>query len=660
MYKNLFSRVFLLKFNVVSRGANGKGVSMLGKVTVCVLLMLLAIGYGQVLFSGARAVPKMLGYQGFLTDGTGVPIDDSLDMTFRIMDAETNGSEWWAETQTRVPVEDGSFSVLLGSVNEIPDTAFTQGIERWLEMIIDGTDTLQPRTRIASAAYAYTATFSDTAEYAKNAAADNDWTRGTPDSVLFTKNFVGIARGGAGNTFYGDSVHTHVCLGVSSHTGDPFLEDTCLYCTVSGGKYNSAEHSYSAVGGGYSNHAYGRYTTVAGGNNNIAYAISGTVGGGEDNMAWKSFATVSGGQDNTALADCATVGGGVDNVAMSDGATVGGGEQNRADGYGATVAGGYRDTASDEYAAVCGGYGNAASGGWAVVCGGLRNAASGSEATVSGGIDNSATDNYATVAGGYENTASTLYATVGGGSNNTASSIRAVVGGGSSNAASGGYSTVAGGFQDTSSGSYSFTVGDASKASHTNSAAFNGQATTASGQTRVGTISKAAGTFTIDHPLDPMNKILNHYFVESPEMVLIYRGSVKIGADGMAVVHLPEYYDALNKNPLIQLTGVGTSNVYIVENVNGNSFIIGGNVDTEVHWTVTAERTDQSAEITKIIMPVEQLKEGELAGRSLDDDFLATTMSQLEEMGRADGFRFRTTRGQQKYENSKARFIENR
>jgi hypothetical protein len=47
---------------------------------------------------------------------------------------------------------------------------------------------------------------------------------------------------------------------------------------------------------------------------------------------------------------------------------------------------------------------------------------------------------------------------------------------------------------------------------------------------------------------------------------------------------------------------------------------------------------------------VEQPKEGELAGHSLDDDFLATTRSQLERMGKADEFEFRTPAGQEKYE----------
>lgn len=36
--------------------------------------------------------------------------------------------------------------------------------------------------------------------------------------------------------------------------------------------------------------------------------------------------------------------------------------------------------------------------------------------------------------------------------------------------------------------------------------------------TVAGTLSKSAGSFTIDHPLDPANKYLSHCFVESPDM----------------------------------------------------------------------------------------------------------------------------------------------
>jgi len=60
---------------------------MLRKVLFCVFFIILAAGYsrvGEVVFRGARSVPKMLNYQGYLTDTLGSPIDDSLDMTFKI------------------------------------------------------------------------------------------------------------------------------------------------------------------------------------------------------------------------------------------------------------------------------------------------------------------------------------------------------------------------------------------------------------------------------------------------------------------------------------------------------------------------------------------------------------------------------------------------
>ncbi|KPL18387.1 MAG: hypothetical protein AMJ92_08075 [candidate division Zixibacteria bacterium SM23_81] len=451
----------------------------------------------------------------------------------------------------------------------------------------------------ASDGYVLTSDGSGVGSWQTPSATDNDWVRSTPDSVLFTAHLLGIARGGAGNRLYGDEVHTHINFGITCTTGTSGENDS--YCTIGGGICNSA-------------------------------------GAG---------ATVAGGYHNAARDYWATVGGGVDNTASGGVATVGGGNSNTASGDYAIVSGGYNNTAGGADATVGGGYFNAANGDWSTVGGGAQNTASGADATVGGGESNTASDQYATVGGGASNTASYLAATVGGGEFNLASGYAATVGGG---------------YRDTSAAGYSFTVGSYSMvaADYSNSVAFNGQTATASGQTRVGTISKASGTFTIDHPLDPTDKILNHYFVESPEMVLIYRGAATIGADSRAEVHLPDYFDALNQNPMVQLTGVGTAEVvYVAEKVKGNRFVIGGKPGTEVYWTVTAERKDQSAEITKILMPVEQPKDGSLAGRSLDDDFLATTMMQLERMGQADMFDFRTQRGRARYEDSR-RAIENR
>jgi hypothetical protein len=186
--------------------------------------------------------------------------------------------------------------------------------------------------------------------------------------------------------------------------------------------------------------------------------------------------------------------------------------------------------------------------------------------------------------------------------------------------------------------------------SYTNSAAFNGQRATASNQTRVGALSKASGTFTIDHPLDPYGKILNHYFIEGPEMLNIYRGAAVLDANGRAAVTLPSYFSVLNRNPQVVLTGIGCSDVYLAGEVDGNGFVIGGRPGIKVNWIVTGERQDVSAEATRRMMPVEQPKTGDLAGTMLDDDFLSGCMEQLEREGKAAGIDFRTAAGRQRYE----------
>jgi len=137
------------------------------------LFVFIIIGYGQkktrVLQHAKahdRVAPRVLNYQGYLTDTLGSSLDDTLNMTFTVYDAETDGNELWTETHSLVLVERGVFSIMLGSVNEIPDSVFFQGTERWLELILESTDTLSPRTRITAVAYAYTASRADTADYA--------------------------------------------------------------------------------------------------------------------------------------------------------------------------------------------------------------------------------------------------------------------------------------------------------------------------------------------------------------------------------------------------------------------------------------------------------------------------------------------------------------
>jgi len=118
-----------------------------------------------------------------------------------------------------------------------------------------------------------------------------------------------------------------------------------------------------------------------------------------------------------------------------------------------------------------------------------------------------------------------------------------------------------------------------------------------------GRLFKSAGSFKIDHPLDPANKYLYHSFVESPDMMNIYNGNVILDANGEAWVELPHYFQTLNKDFRYLLTSIGAPgpNLYIAKEVEGNRFqIAGGKPGMKVSWQVTGIRQDAYAEAHRI------------------------------------------------------------
>jgi hypothetical protein len=135
-----------------------------------------------------------------------------------------------------------------------------------------------------------------------------------------------------------------------------------------------------------------------------------------------------------------------------------------------------------------------------------------------------------------------------------------------------------------------------------------------------GTLSKSAGSFRIDHPLDPQNKYLAHSFVESPDMKNVYDGVVVLGANGDAWVELPEYFEALNRDFRYQLTCIGGfAPVFIADEIADDTFrIAGGAPGLKVSWQVTGIRQDPWAEQNPI--EVELRKPAALRGTYLNPE----------------------------------------
>ena len=123
-----------------------------------------------------------------------------------------------------------------------------------------------------------------------------------------------------------------------------------------------------------------------------------------------------------------------------------------------------------------------------------------------------------------------------------------------------------------------------------------------------GKLSKAGGSFKIDHPLDPANKYLYHSFVESPDMMNIYNGNVTTDAQGDAVVHLPDWFESLNRDFRYQLTVIGQFAQAIVatEIAEGRFSIKTDKPNVKVSWQVTGIRQDAWANANRI--PVEEEK----------------------------------------------------
>ncbi|HTI30052.1 MAG TPA: hypothetical protein VL687_06815 [Methylomirabilota bacterium] len=124
-----------------------------------------------------------------------------------------------------------------------------------------------------------------------------------------------------------------------------------------------------------------------------------------------------------------------------------------------------------------------------------------------------------------------------------------------------------------------------------------------------GTLSKGGGSFRIDHPLDPANRILQHSFVESPEMLNIYDGVATTDGNGEATVSLPAWFMALNRDFRYGLTPIGEfAPVYVKSKVADGRFTIAGAAPgQEVSWQLTGIRQDAWANANRIEVELDKV-----------------------------------------------------
>ena len=147
-----------------------------------------------------------------------------------------------------------------------------------------------------------------------------------------------------------------------------------------------------------------------------------------------------------------------------------------------------------------------------------------------------------------------------------------------------------------------------------------------------GTITASGKAFCIDHPLDPEHKYLNHCSVESPEMLTVYNGIAITDDDGEAVVKLPDYFQALNRDFTYQLTIIGEfAQAIIAREIEDNSFAIRTDRPRiKVCWQVTGIRHDPYAVAHRL--PVEQEKSDAERGRYLHPELYKSSNSGCDDV----------------------------
>jgi len=143
-----------------------------GRVLIAILgsgllltLVLAAVALARPATQLTGPVPTQINYQGYLTDDSGVPISDTLTITFTLYADAGGTTDLWHESQD-VDVVNGYFSVLLGQQGNPLQPAHFDGSTRYLGVQPEGAPEMTPRQPIVSVPYALAATHATTATVA--------------------------------------------------------------------------------------------------------------------------------------------------------------------------------------------------------------------------------------------------------------------------------------------------------------------------------------------------------------------------------------------------------------------------------------------------------------------------------------------------------------
>jgi hypothetical protein len=114
-------------------------------------------------------------------------------------------------------------------------------------------------------------------------------------------------------------------------------------------------------------------------------------------------------------------------------------------------------------------------------------------------------------------------------------------------------------------------------------------------------------------------------------MMNVYNGNITTNSKGEAIVTLPDYFEALNRDFRYQLTAIGTfAQLIIKEELVDNTFVIASSEpNVKVSWQITGIRQDAYANKHRI--PNEVDKQGSEIGQYLHPDAFTESFGNLPE-----------------------------
>jgi hypothetical protein len=620
----------------------------LKSLRACIVMVLFCslVGAQSTNSTQAPVVPPLVKFSGVLTDMNGKTLTGTVGVTFSLYNEAQGGAALWVETQNVTPDKAGHYSVMLGSTTTegIPASLFRSGEARWLGVQAQG-QTEQPRTLLMSVPYALKA-------------LDAETIGGRPASSFMLTPQAGGKSSAPGKLPPGTITGSGTADYIPMFTGATTIGNSHIFQTVGGnvGIGNTAPAAKLDVKG---TEDVRNTLTLFPSGTNPALSLHGTTL--EVSSAGK--VTFVSGQTFPGTGSVSSVG----LSAPSSDFTVSGSPITRSGTLGLswTVAPTTNDTANaivkrDGSGNIAVSTVSASSSTSYPVYGADTSSGSSSFGVV--GVSNNGTGVYEQGPTGLYAAATTygVYATanddgVVGQTNGSGNGVVGRASGGSG--VYGSATTGSGVFGTENSGGYgvygdsasSNGVGVAGLADNTAGAggAFyndstgdalfvynqsGGYAAFLEGNVDVdGNLSKAGGSFKIDHPLDPANKYLYHSFVESPDMKNIYDGVATLNTNGEATIEMPDWFGVLNRDFRYQLTCIGGfAPVYIAEELANNQFKIGGGrAGMRISWQITGIRQDAWANAHRI--PVEQEKEAKLKGFYLHPELYgAPTEKQIQ------------------------------